>query len=67
MWIRTRWGSLYKFLERFIKLRVVCLNFSSFQSLISVTNRELTNLSCSRMQIRTFQTYLGRESTLTSS
>lgn len=25
LWIRTRWGSLYKFLERFIQLKPVCL------------------------------------------
>ena len=25
LWIRTRWGSLYSFLERFITLKLVCL------------------------------------------
>lgn len=35
MWIHTCWGLLYKFLELFLKLRVVCLSFLDSQSLIS--------------------------------
>ena len=26
LWIRTRWGSLFKFLERFLCLQVVCIS-----------------------------------------
>jgi hypothetical protein len=34
LWIRTRWGSLFSFLERFIKLRAVCLpSFSNLKPL----------------------------------
>ena len=58
LWIRTRWGSLFSFLERFIKLKSVRghISYLSYLKLISPRHRLLSNSHSLRTPVKPCQT-----------